>query len=110
MTTGVYTVCLCINRNKEHESTTHLFLRFFFSEGNSNKALANELVFFLTGPSGQGLFHDLSTTGTPTAGGLEFAHIVTITLDLFFLGINTAREQGTKTCASLKVQVRRKCL
>lgn len=78
------------------DAATSLLLtvvRFLFTGKSHSEAFGNEFGLALTGLAGHGLLHELSAANTLAAARLEFTHVLAITLDLFLLGVRSAREQ-----------------
>ena len=69
-----------------------LFLETWW--GNRNKALGDENILLLTGLTGLNLFHHLSASDAFLSTSLELAHVVSITLNLLLLRVDTACIQG----------------
>eukprot|EP00977_Amphora_coffeiformis_P007346 scaffold1588_cov222-Amphora_coffeaeformis.AAC.18 len=93
------TVCFNITYDSIHERTVcRALIITFIGRRDGNEALANEFIFRLTSTGRECLLHGLSATRSLFSRRLEFAHIFTVTLDLFLLGIGSTRKQGCVHC------------
>lgn len=73
------------------------------------EALGNEFSFFRPGLGGLRLLEHLATAQSTLTGRLEFAHVFTVTTDLFLLGVDTASKQATVRDGLGRKDLRRGC-
>ena len=70
--------------------------------GNSQEALGDEFVLLLASLASLNLLQHLSTGDALLSTSLEFAHVVPVSLDLLFLGIDTASIKGGPSGSNAK--------
>jgi hypothetical protein len=68
-----------------------------FRRWYSHVALDDEFGFHLTSLGGLGLLQELSATDSLLTSRAELAHVLSVTLDLLFLGVGTASLEQSRS-------------